>query len=462
MSLYLTYRSKSFDDLVEQEYTKSIIKQQVLKSYQGEQFSNYLLYGSRWIGKTSVARIMARAFNCTNSLDGNPCNSCTSCQLIIDSKTMDIVEIDAASHTWVDNIREEIIWKAIYPPVQLRKKVTIIDEVHMLSGGAFNALLKIMEEPPPYLIFILATTEFHKLPDTIISRCQLFNFKRITIPGIVWRLSRICDQEWLKYDQEWLTMIAHLADGGMRDAIKYLDQVSILWDVSAYHVSQCLWVTSESVLKEFISLYDKKDTVSLLALISRFQQDGIDIFVFLKELLRYLDRTITTDTFSSWADMVQFIKYCYEKLKYFPHPYILLKSEISLLTSSIVPPITINKAEDHPTIDNLSLSSTNDTPRETLSQTESMDQLKDRIVRNIGSQSIKTIWESSCHIDRIDDHRMVVQVIDQWKMNLLVLPRNQQEIEHLCSEILEKSILVEYQFVDKELFLKKGLWWLIV
>lgn len=477
MSLYLKYRSKTFDDLVEQEYSKSIIKKQVLQSHQGEQFSNYLLYGSRGIGKTSVARIMARAFNCTNTADGNPCNSCESCQLIIDNKAMDILEIDAASHTWVDNIREEIIWKAIYGPVQLRKKIIIIDEVHMLSGWAFNALLKIMEEPPSYLVFILATTELHKLPETILSRCQLFSFKRITVPWIVARLSRIAEQESIKCDQEWLTMIAKLADGGMRDAIKYFDQVSILGNVDAYHVWQCLWVTSESTLKKFIDLYTQKDTAWLLDLVSTLQDGGIDIFVFLKELLSYIDRTLTGDSLWSWSELVQFVKRCYEKLKYFPHPYVLLKSEIALLSSPVTqsPPVVPPVVQPSPTP--VTPPSTT-TPHIQTVQTPQIEEdhikkqdnvpttdndyhdLKERIVRSIGSQSVKWIREQSCHIDQVDDHRILVQVIEKGKLTLLVLPKNQQEIDHLCSEILGKTMFVEYQFIDKEDFLKKWLGWL--
>lgn len=199
MSLYLKYRSITFDDIVEQDYTKSILKHQVLQAKEGESYSNYLFYGSRGIGKTSIARILARAINCLDLKDGNPCNACENCKLILDNRAIDIVEIDAASHTGIDNIREEIIGKAMYPPLQL-KKVYIIDEVHMLSLGAFNALLKIMEEPPSYLVFILATTELNKVPDTITSRCQLFNFKRITIKGIVQRLEYICKEEGFKYE----------------------------------------------------------------------------------------------------------------------------------------------------------------------------------------------------------------------------------------------------------------------
>jgi DNA polymerase III subunit gamma/tau len=225
MSLYTKYRSQTFDDLMEQDTTKDILKQQVMT---GKVNHNYLFFGSRGIGKTSVARILAKAVNCLDPQGGNPCNTCANCVAINAGQTMDIIEIDAASHTGVDNVREEIIGKAVYPPSMLRKKVYIIDEVHMLSKGAFNALLKIMEEPPKHLMFILATTDAHKVPDTIISRCQVFNFRKITRPGMVKHLQFICKAEGLTCEVDGLELIARLAEGGMRDAVKYLEQVSVL------------------------------------------------------------------------------------------------------------------------------------------------------------------------------------------------------------------------------------------
>jgi len=161
-------------------------------------------------------------------------------KLIDENKTLDFIEIDAASHTGVDNIREEIIDKALYPPVHLQKKVYVIDEVHMLSKGAFNALLKIMEEPPSYLMFVLATTEMHKVPDTIISRCQVFNFKQLTIDEIAGRLEKITTKEQITADPEALRLIAKLSGGALRDGIKYLEQVSILGDVTEKNVAQFL------------------------------------------------------------------------------------------------------------------------------------------------------------------------------------------------------------------------------
>ncbi len=193
MALYLTYRPKTFDEIIKQDHVINILRPKAMSN--DSSHSNYLFYGPRGTGKTSTARIFAKALNCTNLQNGNPCNECDSCVIINTNKTLDVVEIDAASHTQVDNIREEIIDKAPYPPAQLKKKVYIIDEVHMLSKSAFNALLKIMEEPPAYLVFILATTEIHKVPETIISRCQVFTLKKIPVIDLAKHLTMICQKE---------------------------------------------------------------------------------------------------------------------------------------------------------------------------------------------------------------------------------------------------------------------------
>ncbi len=467
MSLYLKYRSITFDDIVEQDYTKSILKHQVLQAKEGESYSNYLFYGSRGIGKTSIARILARAINCLDLKDGNPCNACENCKLILDNRAIDIVEIDAASHTGIDNIREEIIGKAMYPPLQLKKKVYIIDEVHMLSLGAFNALLKIMEEPPSYLVFILATTELNKVPDTITSRCQLFNFKRITIKGIVQRLEYICKEEGFKYEIWGLEIIARIADGGMRDAVKYLDQVSILWLIDEKTVSQCLWVTSEYVIKDFIAAFESKNSTALIDLISQLQEEGVDVFVFLKEILAYIDHTLNPQNIRNLLSLAQFIKIVYDKLKYFPHPYVLLKAEVSGL-SKASKTICNETLEEEQTIDNFSSTevTTMEAPVIKVDNNDNdlntsvgeFDDLKKRIIAHSSSASIKSIWESSCHIKSVDETTIVVQVLEKGKLILLNMPRNKQEVEQLCTDILEKKIKLEYQHIDKESFLKESLW----
>ncbi len=216
MSFYLKYRPKKFSDIVSQEHITDIIKAQLKQKSLN---NNYIFFGSRGTWKTTIARILTKALNCLNSEGTEPCWECENCKFIENNKTLDFIEIDAASHTQVDHIREEILDKAIYPPTKLKKKIYLIDEVHMLSKSSFNALLKIMEEPPEYLIFILATTEIEKIPETILSRCQIFNFKKISTQEIIKRLEFICKDNNINYQKEALELIAKFSDWVLRDPI---------------------------------------------------------------------------------------------------------------------------------------------------------------------------------------------------------------------------------------------------
>ncbi len=286
---------------------------------------NYIFFGLRGTGKTSSARILAKALNCKNLTDGNPCNSCENCVAINKGETLDYVEIDAASHTGVDNIREEILAKAIYPPTQLKKKIYIIDEVHMLSTGAFNALLKTIEEPRDNVCFILATTEIHKIPDTIISRCQVFNFKKIVTEVMTQHLERIAEKEGLNYEKNALDLISKISEGSVRDAVKYVDQISILGNLSEENVSKFLGIASEGILEDFVQAVQSENKEEVFALIEKLQASGIDLVQFTKQLIMHLDKTMNGENIDFNLQLAEAISEILGKVRYYPYPAVIYK-----------------------------------------------------------------------------------------------------------------------------------------
>lgn len=336
-SLANKYRSTTFDDLVWQDHISHILKYQV--AHHTRQ-ANYLFFWPRGTGKTSSARLFAKAINCLNTTDGNPCNSCENCKAISEWTTMDIMEIDAASHTWVDNIREEIIDKLMYRPTMLKKRITIIDEVHMLSKGAFNALLKTMEEPSDWMVFILATTELTKVPDTIVSRCQVFNFKKIPAWQIVERLNYIATSEHITSTDEGLQMIAGLSDGCMRDAVKYLDQISVMWEVTGERVSQFLWVVSDAMIhnildhiKTYQLAQDDSSFDKLIQEIGKLAEQWVDLTLFPKQLMQYADHHFIEDSIF-YSQISQLASTLLSQAKWYPHPLLLYKTILYQLVIS--------------------------------------------------------------------------------------------------------------------------------
>lgn len=283
-ALYRKWRPRTFDDVIGQPYVVSTLKNEILS---GKTAHAYLFCGTRGTGKTSCAKIFARAINCLHPKDGNPCNECEICRGALDGSIMDITEIDAASNNGVDNIRE-IRDEVSYSAAQAKYKIYIIDEVHMLSGGAFNALLKTLEEPPPYVVFILATTEAHKLPATITSRCQRFDFKRISVHDIVIRLREITTAEGVSADIEALELVARLADGAMRDALSILDQcISALTDkITVEGVNAVMGVAPDEAVAKMVSAIADKDNAALLSALSDVVRDGKDVSQFIDTLIR--------------------------------------------------------------------------------------------------------------------------------------------------------------------------------
>ncbi len=284
-ALYRKWRPLTFDDVVSQPHITTTLKNQI----QSNKIAHaYLFTGSRGTGKTTCARIFAKSVNCPNSNHGNPCLKCEICRCADNESLTDIIEIDAASNTGVDDIRA-LKESAEYLPEQCRYKVYIIDEVHMLSINAFNALLKIMEEPPAHIIFILATTEVHKVPATVISRCQRFDFRRIRTEDIVSRLEYIASQEKIKLDEDAATLIAKISDGGMRDALSLLDQCIAYSDnVDLKTVSDAAGIAGRDYLFNIIEGIFAHDIKGVMETISSLYDMAKDMTRLCGELLEQM------------------------------------------------------------------------------------------------------------------------------------------------------------------------------
>ena len=281
-ALYRKYRPQTFDDVSGQAAVTQTLKTQLMS---GKMSHAYLFTGSRGTGKTSCAKILAKAVNCLHPDNGNPCNVCEACRAIDSGSCMDVLEIDAASNNGVDNVRD-LRDDAIYTPSQVKMRVYIIDEVHMLSISAFNALLKIIEEPPEHLLFILATTELHKVPATILSRCQRFSFRRISQEDIAARLQYVAYQENIDLDDSAARVLARLADGGMRDGLSLLDQCAsaTTGELTAERVYACLGIAGEQKCGELMGYIAAHDTRKALELFNRLYAEGKDLGALLDEL----------------------------------------------------------------------------------------------------------------------------------------------------------------------------------
>ncbi len=284
-ALYRKWRPLVFEDVVEQEHVVRTIKNTV----KSERIAHaYLFCGTRGTGKTTMAKIFARAINCLDPKDGDPCNECEVCRGILDESILDVVEIDAASNNSVDNVRE-IRDEVVYAPSQAKYKVYIIDEVHMLSSGAFNALLKTLEEPPGHVVFILATTDPHKLPATILSRCQRFDFKKITPAGIAERVRVIARASGIQIDDEGSLLIARLADGALRDALSILDQCIAEGNnnITYENVLDAIGIVSDDFISQIVDNIESKNVEGLVADVERLSASGRDILRFASDLVLY-------------------------------------------------------------------------------------------------------------------------------------------------------------------------------
>lgn len=286
-ALYRKFRPKDFEDVKGQEHIVTTLKNQIKADRIGHA---YLFCGTRGTGKTTIAKILARAVNCEHPVDGNPCNTCKTCRAILEGTSMNVIEIDAASNNGVDNIRE-IREEVAYRPTEGRYKVYIIDEVHMLSTGAFNALLKTLEEPPSYVIFILATTEAHKIPITILSRCQRYDFRRITVETIANRLTELMEKEGNDVEEKAIRYIAKAADGSMRDALSLLDQciAFYLGETLTYEkVLENLGAVDTDIFSGLLRKILRQDTAGAVKTLEEIILQGKEMGQFVTDFIWYL------------------------------------------------------------------------------------------------------------------------------------------------------------------------------
>ncbi len=302
LALYRKYRPKTFAEVVSQDHVKTTLLNSISINKIGHA---YILVGARGIGKTTLARLFAKAINCLDKSDSEPCNRCEACLAIDGNKAMDLLEVDAASNRGIEEIRA-LREKVKFTPAKLKYKVFIIDEVHMLTNEAFNALLKTLEEPPEHAIFLLATTEVHKVPATILSRCQRFDLKKLTIPELIGYLKRIAKSEGIEASQEALELISGQADGCARDAVSLFTQVNAFskGKIDQKLVKEVLGVVDQAAIAEFIDHLIARSPARCVDQLQKILENGYDLEQFTKNLIEYLRKMMVVKIGADARDIV--------------------------------------------------------------------------------------------------------------------------------------------------------------
>lgn len=473
MSLANKYRPTTFYTTVGQEHITDILKSKIKNNQQNNH--NYLFFWPRWTWKTSVARILSKAMNCLDLQDGNPCNKCANCVAINEWKTLDYVEIDAASHTWVDNIREEILAKTDYPPTQLKKKIYVIDEVHMLSKWAFNALLKTIEEPKDYMSFILATTEIEKVPETIVSRCQVFNFKKIPADKMVARLQEICKQENLGYEDEALDLIERMAEWCARDAVKYIDQVSVFGDISVKNVTNLLGIVGDNTIKEFLEIIKSWDRANIFTRVDEIHSQWIDLAQFAKQVIMYIDHHLMEDV-EFFLKISELFGEILSMIRYYPYPNMVYKIVLNKCVSldgmvvwneskvyhfakgladrpgDLKNPSSPDKSGSTSFEKEENIHSSEWLQQKVEQQSEINDELFSEIWDQIDSKTLQHGLKNFVHVKSVTEWRIELIVIDKMAEINLKKEENQKLLEQKILENTGKAYSLDIEYMDKEAY----------
>ena len=474
MSLANKYRPSTFDTMIGQEHITEILKAKVQMDKSGH--SNFLLFGPRWTGKTSSARILAKAINCLDLQNGNPCNVCANCQIINEGKTLDYVEIDAASHTGVDNIREEILDKASYPPSVLKKKVYVIDEVHMLSTSAFNALLKTIEEPRDTMLFILATTEIQKVPETIISRCQVFNFRKVPTAEMVVRLWEICEKEGLTATPAALQLIGKVAEGCVRDAIKYLDQVSVFGNITEEHVSKFLGIASDALIEDMIAAIRGGNFETIVASIQSCTEKGIDLHHLAKQMILYLDSHLLEDTAffirlsTAFTEILQTVRhYAYPAIVYKIVLYNFLNPNTSVAPAPVAAPTPRPVAPTpspapSPIVAPVAAPIVEQKPEAPAPVAQEIQvssvvewDLLSQLITRIDKDNLKRAIQDHASISKYENGVITLAIINKMSQMIIDKAENKELIEAILSEIIGQQTFIQTEFLSKESMFQGGL-----
>jgi len=464
-SLANRYRPQTFDEMIGQQHIIWILKAKMQSD--SSSLQNYLLCGPRWTWKTTSARILAKAINCLDPHDGNPCNKCANCELINSWKTTDYVEIDAASNTWVDNVREVIIDQAGYQPISLKKKIYVIDEVHMLSTAAFNALLKTIEEPSGNVCFILATTELQKVPQTIVSRVQVFNFKKIPQDEMVAHLWEICKTEWFEFENEALELIATISEWCVRDAIKYLDQVSVLGKISTENVSQFLWISTDATIKSFFEVVKTNDRNQIFEQIDKLAQ-WTDLQQFAKQCIGYIDAHIMDDV-DFYLKVSETFSEIMRQVRFYPYPAVLYKIAFNKFLNGDELMSSWTKVKDLKwnTKDSSAKASEWQTWWEILKNQEKKIEetaekksdwdLWERVISQIQSSTTRQIFKDHMTIDKVSDNEVSL-IHDNNMIAKTMLEKEHKEIETLLEKELGKKVTLNVQWMSKEEYFQRLMW----